>query len=220
MCNRPIFSKNLSIEDFKKYYWYKTELQKICRDNKLPTQGTKAELEEYIENFLLGKECINKRKVLDNIRKNKVLTNITLDTKLIEDGFKFNNESRKFFSDYFGVDKFSFTKEMASTLRQAERDNNLNITVKDLIDIYINAKNKTNTQIQEKEEETYQWNNFVKEFCKDEKSNMFKNKLKVASIIWNHVRDSHEDKVYSSELIYKYKNELSKYIIKEVVINE
>ena len=31
MCNRPIFSKNLSIEDFKKYYWYKTELQKTAK---------------------------------------------------------------------------------------------------------------------------------------------------------------------------------------------
>lgn len=43
MVDRPCFSKKLSVEEFKKFYWYKTELVQICKDNQLPSYGTKAE---------------------------------------------------------------------------------------------------------------------------------------------------------------------------------
>lgn len=33
MADRPYFSKKLSVEDFQKFYWYKTELVQICKDN-------------------------------------------------------------------------------------------------------------------------------------------------------------------------------------------
>lgn len=41
---RPAFTKTLPVEDFKDHYWYKAELQSICKDYHLPAFGTKAEL--------------------------------------------------------------------------------------------------------------------------------------------------------------------------------
>ncbi|CAJ1182652.1 SAP domain-containing protein [Companilactobacillus paralimentarius] len=54
MADRPYFSKKLSVEDFQKFYWYKTELVQICKDNQLPSYGTKAELNQYIIQYLSG----------------------------------------------------------------------------------------------------------------------------------------------------------------------
>ena len=61
---------------------------------------------------------------------------------------------------------------MASTLRKAEKDNNLEITVRDLIQVYLDSKNdSTKKKVITNEDKTYQWNNFLKEFHKDEKTN-------------------------------------------------
>ncbi|WP_259337113.1 SAP domain-containing protein [Bombilactobacillus bombi] len=44
MHQRPQFSLQLNCQEFQQYYWYKQELQEICRQYHLPVNGTKAEL--------------------------------------------------------------------------------------------------------------------------------------------------------------------------------
>lgn len=204
--NRPPFSKNLSAEEFKKYYWYKTELQTICKNNNLPYQGTKAELQNNIINFLRNKECINNREKCHKIRTNTKQKEITLDIKIIEDGFKLNNEARLFFENYFNVKKFHFSKSMAAFLRNVEKEQNYDATIKDLI----NAMNKNINETEE--EKTYQWNNFVKDFYKDNNSNLYSNKLKVASILWNELKNSTREKIYTPDLLIKYKDKIKNFI--------
>lgn len=222
MNNRPLFSSKLSVEEFQKHYWYKVELEKICREYNLPSQGTKAELQVYIKEFLSGKKPSNKRAKSSRIRRTAVLNKgeITLDTKLIGDGFKFDNVARSFFADYFQVKKFSFTKDMAADLRKAEEENNLEMTVRDLIKIYIDGKNikkekkedkpKINENTQSAEEKTYQWNNFVREFFNDDHTKVFNRNMKVAAYLWSKVRDNPGSKKYSTELLNKYMDELEK----------
>ena len=177
-----MFNKNMTIEEFKHIYYYKTDLQEICRQLGLPSIGTKAELEKYIILFLKGvdkRDIINKRQSGNTTRNKKQLIEITLDTKIIQDGFKLNNQAREFFKNYFNVDKFSFTKSMAVLIRKAEENNDFKMTVGDLVDVYINGYNDIEST---DEERTYQWNNFVKSFNADDISKSFNNKMKVASI--------------------------------------
>ena len=56
-----------------------------------------------------------------------------------------------------------------------------------------------------------QWNQFFKDFCADECSCNYSNKLKVASIIWKEVRDSKNEKIYSKELLSEYAYKLEAY---------
>lgn len=100
--------------EFEQIYYYKTELIKLCRQLGLPTTGTKAELNLYIKKYLNGTPA-NQIKPLRSKKNYRSLTyeEINLDTKLIDSGFSFNQEARKWFADYFGVDKFSFSKGMA-----------------------------------------------------------------------------------------------------------
>ena len=97
MINRPKFSKSLSTEEFLKHYWYKTELQAICAKYNFPTYGTKAELQDQIICFLNGEIINNSRQKVTNRRLSNTLKEITLDTRLIQDGFKFDNTARNFF---------------------------------------------------------------------------------------------------------------------------
>ena len=84
---------------------------------------------------------------------------------------------------------------MASTLRKAEKDNNLEITVRDLIQVYLDSKNdSTKKKVITNEDKTYQWNNFLKEFHKDEKNKSLNNKMIVASFLWRQVRDNPGEK--------------------------
>lgn len=216
MNNRPQFSSRLTVEEFEKHYWYKTELEKICREYDLPSQGTKAELQVYIKEFLSGRKPSNKRAASSRVRKSTALSKeeITLDTKLIGDGFKLNKDARSFFAEYFNVEKFSFTKDMAIALRKAEEENNLEMTVRDLIKVYVESKsNKKGSKkkiIENEEEKTYQWNNFVRDFFEDENTKVFNRNMKVAAYLWSKVRDNPGEKRYSSELLEEYRDELEK----------
>ncbi|QEL82595.1 hypothetical protein DN407_29285 (plasmid) [Bacillus sp. JAS24-2] len=102
------------------------------------------------------------------MRKSIESNEITLETKLIPEGFKFNQKAREFFVNYYNVPNFSFSKDVAVALREAERKGDFDMSVKDLIKFYEEGKKrKKNTRIDYPEERTYQWNNFVREFNKD-----------------------------------------------------
>lgn len=55
-----------------------------------------------------------------------------------------------------------------------------------------------------------QWNQFLKDFCTDECSNN-SSKLKVAAILWKEVRESKNEKVYSKQLLNKYRYKIEEY---------
>ncbi|MBS7265975.1 MAG: hypothetical protein KIG83_05820, partial [Treponema sp.] len=54
MNNRPPFTEIKSFEEFSKYYWYREELQKICRSLGIDASGIKAELNHNIKEYFKG----------------------------------------------------------------------------------------------------------------------------------------------------------------------
>ncbi|GIP24656.1 SAP domain-containing protein [Paenibacillus sp. J22TS3] len=196
---RPLFSKNITIQEFEMHYWYKEELVGICRELGLPSFGTKAELEIRIKNLLAGEASPDRRLVNTGVRKKTELRELSLDTRLIPDGFKFNQTAREFFAKYYNKKKFSFTKEMAAALREAERLGDMEMTVADLIKIYEGEK-----PLASLEERTYQWNNFVKDFNKDARTKKIIDRMKVAAQLWGKVRDNPGHKRYSPDLLEEY----------------
>ena len=111
-----------------------------------------------------------------------------------------------------GEKNFKFTKEMAATVRKVKKEKNRNFTVMDLLKIYkigkqCKAMKAYPFDFMQPEEKTYQWNNFVRDFNQDYRSKSFKDKMKVAALLWGKVRDNTGDKRYRSSLNDKYKNE-------------
>ena len=201
---RPDFNGIKSFEEFNKYYWYREELAQICKSIGLKYRGTKQELNHIIEQYFAG-NMIKGHKITSKSSKNNQ-DDVTLDTPLLECGFSFNSKFRAYFSRLTGVSPFKFTADMAAVWRKVKSENNLNFTIQDMLKVYYGKSDYA-----QYDHSVCQWNRFLKDFCSDECSAEYSNKMKVASILWKEVRDSTGEKIYSKELLTLHFDKIKKY---------
>ncbi|MDU3830842.1 SAP domain-containing protein [Gemella haemolysans] len=199
---RPSFKDIESFEEFNKYYWYREELSQICKSLGLEYRCTKKELNYIIEQYFKGARI---EKSTRKVNK-KHAEAISLNTPLLECGFSFNQKFRDYFSAVTGVSPFKFNADMATAWRKVKRDNEEKFTIQDMIKIYYGESDYAKY-----DNSTCQWNQFLKDFCTDEHSNNYSNKLKVAAILWKEVRKSKNEKIYSKELLNEYRFKLEEY---------
>ena len=197
---RPEFKEIKSYQEFSKYYWYREELQKICKTLGIAYRGNKIELNICIKDYFNG-NLIKSQKQTGIKKKNEELT---LDTKLLDFGFALRNEYRDFFGKQVGVKNFRYTADMTAAVKKVRQTEDKDFTVSDLIDVYSGKSDYAKY-----DKSSCQWNKFYQDFCKDNVSNQHSNKMKTASILWEKVRDSDLGKTYSRELYEKYENELN-----------
>ena len=63
MDKRPVLNKEISVEDYKNFYWYKEELIEFCRSENISKSGGKIELANRIIQYLqTGEEKNSKKK--------------------------------------------------------------------------------------------------------------------------------------------------------------
>ncbi len=201
MENKPAFEEIKTFDEFSKYYWYREELLAICRRLGICASGYKTELNERIEEYFGGKpsqikECRRKR-----VAK-KPVTELSLETGLIECDFRFSQRFRDFFSTQTGIKNFKFNADMVASARKVRERGDTSFTLGDLLDIYYGRKSYA-----QYDKISLQWNKFVKDFCADPATAQFPNKLKVAARLWKEVRESTREKVYKHELLEEFNNE-------------
>ena len=199
---RPSFKDIESFDEFNKYYWYREELSQICKSLGLEYRCTKKELNYIIEQYFMGNKV---EKYLSKGKKSQTEV-ITLETPLLYCDFSFNQKFRDYFSALTGVSPFKFNADMATAWRKVKRDNDINFTIQDMIKIYYGESDYAKY-----DNSACQWNQFLKDFCADESSNNYSNKLKVATILWKEARDSKSEKNYSKQLINEYKYKVEEY---------
>lgn len=199
---RPSFKDIKSFEEFNKYYWYREELSQICKSLGLEYRCTKKELNYIIEQYFMGNKV---EKYLSKGKKSQTEV-ITLETPLLYCDFSFNQKFRDYFSALTGVSPFKFNADMATAWRKVKRDNDINFTIQDMIKIYYGESDYAKY-----DNSACQWNQFLKDFCADESSNNYSDKLKVAAILWKEARDSKSEKNYSKQLINEYKYKVEEY---------
>ena len=192
-----------SFEEFNRYYWYRKELSQICKSLGLEYRGTKQELNHIIEQYFKG------NRIEKSVRKvnKKQAEAITLNTSLLECGFSFNQKFREYFSVVTGVDPFKFNANMATAWRKVKVENDLNFTIQDMLKVYYGESDYAKY-----DHSVCQWNQFLKDFCSDEFSDFYSNKLKVAAILWKEVRDSTNEKTYSRQLLDEYRYKIEEYL--------
>ena len=139
-------------------------------------------------------------------RKKKQVEDISLDTPLLECGFSFNAHFREYFSTLTDVSPFKFTADMATAWRKVKRENDLSFTIQDMLKVYYG-----NSDYAKYDHSVCQWNQFLKDFCADENSRNYSNKLKVASILWKEVRNSKAEKISSKNLLTEYADKINEY---------
>lgn len=197
---RPEFDDIKDFSEFSKYYWYRDELIKICKAHGLKAPSSKIELNRIIEAYFSGNKIFPEKRCA---RKKKTVSALTLETGLIECGFTFGNRFRDFFSKQTGEERFNFNVDMVATAKAVKESGDENFTLGDLLDIYYEKKTYAKY-----DKSVLQWNRFVKDFCNDEATKVFKERLKVAAKLWKIVRDSDMKKEYSHELLEKYMDKI------------
>ena len=200
--NRPDFKDIHSFEEFNLYYWYREELSQICKSLGLEYRGTKQELNDVIHQYFLGNKV---EKSVGRKNKNEVEV-ITLNTPLLYCGFSFNQKFRDYFSAVTGISPFKFNADTATAWRKVKKDKDITFTIQDMIKIYYGESDYAKY-----DSSACQWNQFLKDFCSDECSKFYLNKLKVASILWKEVKNSTNEKIYSRELLNKYEHKVMEY---------
>ena len=199
---RPNFRDIKSFEEFSRYYWYREELAEICKSLELEYRCTKQELNHIIEQYFKGNRV---EKSVKKLTKNQTKA-ITLNTRLFECGFSFNQKFREYFSVVTGVDPFKFNADMATAWRKVKAENDLNFTIQDMLKVYYGESDYAKY-----DNSACQWNQFLKDFCSDEFSDYYSDKLKVAAILWKEVRDSKNEKIYSRQLLNEYGDKIEEY---------
>ena len=199
---RPEFDDIKDYAEFSKYYWYRDELIKICRAHGLKAPSGKIELNKVIEAYFSGEKILPDRKRTGRKEKT-VAIDLTSETGLIECGFTFGNRFREFFSRQTGEENFKFNVDMVATVKAVKENGDESFTLGDLLDIYYGKKIYA---VYDKS--ALQWNRFVKDFCADDATKEYGERLKVAAKLWSIVRDSDMEKKYSKELLEKYRDRL------------
>ena len=195
MEKRPDFFEIKSYEEFSQYYWYREELQKICRELGIDASGMKAELNHNIEEYFKGNLIRKTAKKTSASKKSEDIP-LTLETSLIECNFRFSQRMRDFFSAQTGIKNFKFNTDMVATAKKVRETNDTTVTLGDLLDIYYGRKTYATY-----DKSCLQWNKFVQDFCADPATEIFPNKLKTAARLWKIVRESTREKVYKHELL-------------------
>ena len=192
---RPAFDDIKSFEEFSKYYWYREELQQICKSHGIDTSGMKAELNYNIEQFFKG-NIIKPKIPQKKVAAKKTQIPLTLKTGLIECGFTFGPRFREFFAEQTGITNFKFNVDMVATARKVKENHDTNFTFGDLLDIYYGKKSYAKY-----DKVSLQWNKFVHDFCADPATANIPDKLKTAAALWKQVRESTREKIYTHELL-------------------
>lgn len=192
MEKRPEFYDMKSFNEFKKYYWYRDELAKLCKQLGIRHNGTKQDFNHYIEEYFKG-NLVKKQKV--QVLK-KISDEITMDCPLLDCGFSFNTKFREFFAKQTNIANFKFNADMAAAWRKVKQQNNKSFTIRNMLDIYYHKSNYACYDAV-----SCEWNKFLKDFCADERNIIFHNKIKVASILWKIVRNSSLPKIYTYTLV-------------------
>ena len=204
MSTRPDFDSIKDFEEFSKYYWYREELIKICKKLGLKADGGKIELNKVIETYFSGEKILPEKKKQTRVRK-PIVTELSLDTGLIECGFTFGPRFRDFFIKQTGEVNFKFNVDMVATAKAVKESGDEAFKLGDLLDIYYGKKTYATY-----DKSALQWNKFVHDFCRDDATKVFPERLKAAAALWKIVRESDREKKYSHALLEEFWKEIEK----------
>lgn len=175
---RPNLTKELSVHDFKEYYWLKKELQLFCKENGINTTGSKIEITDRIQTFLLTgeiKKTVSKGKV-----KTKPKEILSLDT-VITENHRCSQEVRAFFKTAINP-KFHF-----STYIQTFFKENTGKTYQDVVHAWHEEEERKKDPSYKKViAPQFEYNQFIRDFFTDPGN---KRKSREAAIeSWNRVK--------------------------------
>ncbi len=162
MDKRPELDSQISIRDFKDFYWYKQELIDFCGVENLDKRGGKIELASRIEIFLkTGERKKYQRPALKTSQFDWNMEKLTVDT-LITDNYKNTESVRAFFKQQIG-DTFKFNVKFMNWMKTAQGK-----SLGDSVEKWKEIANSLRTDKSPKEiAPQFEYNTYIRDFLKD-----------------------------------------------------
>lgn len=190
---KPSLNNQISLTDFKNYYWLKSELIAFCKSNQLATAGAKEELTQRIAEFLTN----GTRQPHTGNQPNKRDSDQPLQPETLVVNYRNDAATRDFFTAHLGK-SFRFNVY----LRQFTNKANITpgLTYGDLIAGWKHeeAQKKAagnNTEISSQ----FEYNRFVREFFANEPGKTHAD----AVAAWNLVKTQARERTYQTYLSIK-----------------
>lgn len=188
---RSTLTKEISVQDFRDYYWLKEELQFFCRENGISASGSKIEILDRIETFLQTGEI--KKPFRNSKAGNKPRTKVelSLDT-VITENHRCSQDVRAFFKTVISS-KFHF-----STYIQNYFKDNVGKTYRDVVEAwYEEERRKKDPSYKKKIAPQFEYNQFIRDFFSDTKN---KGKSRTEAIeAWNEIKKLPGSNKYTTE---------------------
>jgi SAP domain-containing new25/Domain of unknown function (DUF6434) len=184
---RPNLTKQLSIKNFKEYYWLKEELQRFCRTEGLSTFGSKIEISHRIETYLeTGKILKPTRKTS---AKKEASKEISLDT-VITENHRCSQDVRSFFKTI--IPNFHFSTYIQNFIKE-----NVGKTYRDVVKNWHEEEARKKDPTYKKEiGSQFQYNQFTRDFFADPNN---KGKSREDAIhAWNTIKSLPGNNKYTS----------------------
>ncbi|MEJ1517588.1 DUF6434 domain-containing protein [Bacillus cereus] len=176
---RPILTKEISIQDFKDFYYLKEELQSFCREHGISASGSKIEISDRIETFLRTGEIKKPQRSSKTNNKTQMNSELSLDS-VITENHRCSQDVRAFFQTV--IPKFHF-----STYIQNYFKSNIGKTYRDVVDAWNEeAERKKDPSYQKKIAPQFEYNQFTRDFFADSK-NKGKSRAEVIEA-WNKIK--------------------------------
>lgn len=176
---RPNLTKNISVESFRDYYWLKEELQSFCRENGISASGSKIEISDRIETYLLTGEIKNPIRISRVNKKIEPQTDLSLDT-VITENHRCSQNVRAFFKTV--IPKFHF-----STYIQNYFKNNVGKTYRDVVNAwYKEEERKKDPSYKKKIAPQFEYNQYICDFFADPKNQGKSREEAIES--WNEIK--------------------------------
>ena len=185
---KPELIRGITIELFRDYYWLKEDLQDFCRDNGMSATGSKGDLTDRVETFILTGE--RKKPIRQRKSKPNVLEELTLDT-VITEGHTCSQQVRYFFMSI--IPKFHFSTHIQQYFKQ-----NVGKTYSDVVDEwYREEERKKDPNFRKEIAPQFEYNTFIRDFFSDPQ-NRGKSRSD-AIVLWNTVKSQPGSNKYTPQ---------------------
>ncbi|PEA53210.1 cytoplasmic protein [Bacillus pseudomycoides] len=177
---RPNLTRDISIQDFKNFYWLKEELQSFCREHGISASGSKIEITDRIETFLQTGEIKKALRKPKSKTQSQTQANLSLDT-VITENHRCSQDVRAFFKTIISP-KFHF-----STYIQNYFKNNVGKTYRDVVAAWYEEEERKKDPVYKKDiAPQFEYNQFTRDFFADP-NNKGKSR-KEAIEAWNNIK--------------------------------
>ncbi|QXE03220.1 DUF6434 domain-containing protein [Terribacillus sp. DMT04] len=185
---RPELTKDITIQEFRDFYWLKEELQHFCREHAISASGSKMEIADRIEVFLQTGEI--KKPIRKTKGKQKTpQAALSLET-VIREHHRCSQEVRTFFKSV--IPTFHFSTHIQNYFKT-----NIGKTYQDVVEAwYEEEARKKSPSYTKNIAPQFEYNRFIRDFFADPKNR--KKSRQDAIEAWNNIKKLPGSNAYKS----------------------